>query len=131
MNYSVVATRWLVASLCILFAQSSTYAGTWVFATDDISVTGVTGGHQYYVEFYRVDVVNRMYIATPTTNPPVDYVQISAVDVMPGMKRYTYHFPGGTYTSATASYVYGKVYLKSTTGGADTFIKNLDPTAAP
>ena len=55
MNHSVIATRWSVASLCILFAKSSTYAGTWVFAVDDISVMGPTGGHQYYVQFYRVD----------------------------------------------------------------------------
>ena len=128
-HHSVMSVRWLAAVLCILFAQSSSYAADFVFAADDISVVGPTGGHQYYVKWYIVRLVNQMYVATPSGNP-VDYIQVSAVDVMPGMKKYTYRFSGGTVTpnDTTVTNVYGKVYLKSTTGGADTYIKDLDPT---
>ena len=132
MNRSVTAARCLVAVLGILFAQSSTYAADKNFdvPADSISIASNTGGHEYYLQIYRVDMTGGMFNTTPTR--VVNYVQSSAVDfpMMPGYKKYTYSHIGGIYTTS-AYWATGIVFLRSTTGGADTFVKDVNFTILP
>ena len=115
-----------------MFAQSSIYAADKSFnvPADSISVTNYTGGHQYYLQIYKIQFSGGMYVTAPST--VVDYVQSSVVDfpMMPGYKIYTYSHPGGTYTN-DVYWATGKVFLKSTTGGTDTFVKDVNLTILP